>query len=317
MLYGTGKYTYELVDGWAKIPKGWSFDSVPSLFIDSQDRVYVFSRSAHPVTVFDREGNLLTSWGEGLFNRPHGIYVSPDGSVYCTDDGGHTAFKFTPEGKMLLTLGNKDQPSDTGYTPQSGGLYTSLATIRQAGPPFNHPTGIALSSSGEIYVSDGYGNARVHKFTPDGTLLFSWGEPGTAPGQFRLPHHVWVDKQDRVWVCDRANSRIQIFNAQGEFLSQWNDLNRPSAIFIDKDEEIVYVSEWRLRVSLFTIDGKLLARLGCQQQDYLGETALPSIIPHGIAVDSRGDIYIGGNPHKEDGIDGRGSRSARKFVRKM
>ncbi len=324
MLYGTGKYTYELVDGWAKIPKGWSFDSVPSLFVDSQDRVYVFSRSAHPVTVFDREGNLLTSWGEGLFNSPHGIYISPDGFVYCTDDGSHTAFKFTPEGKMLLTLGNKDQPSDTGYVKQfmqgvseAIGQAASLATIRQAGPPFNRPTGVALSSSGEIYVSDGYGNARVHKFTPDGTLLFSWGEPGTAPGQFRLPHHVWVDKQERVWVCDRANSRIQIFNAQGEFLSQWNDLNCTSAIFIDKDEETVYVSETRLRVSIFTIDGKLLARLGCQGQDYLGETALSNITPHGIAVDSRGDIYIGEINHKGDGTDRRGSRSVRKFVRKM
>ncbi len=316
MLYGAGKHTYELVDGWAKLPEGWGFIDVCGLCIDSKDRVYVLNRGAHPVMVFDRDGNLLTSWGEGFFTRAHGSYAGPDDSIYCTDDGNHTVSKFTPEGKVLLVLGTRDKPSDTGYEQQPG-LHDSLATIRRGGPPFNRPTGIALSSSGEIYVSDGYGNARVHKFTPDGTLLFSWGEPGTAPGQFRLPHHVWVDKQERVWVCDRANSRIQIFNAQGKFLSQWNDLNRPSAIFIDKDEEIVYVSEWRLRVSIFTIDGKLLTRLGCQGQDYLGETTLPSIIPHGIAVDSRGDIYIGETPHKEDGIDQRGPRCVRKLVRKM
>jgi DNA-binding beta-propeller fold protein YncE len=168
--------------------------------------------------VFDREGNLLTSWGEGLFKRAHGSRIGRDGSVYCTDDSNHTVFKFTPEGKLLLMLGNKDHPSDTGYV-QQGGLYESLATIKRGGPPFNRPTGVALSSSGEIYVSDGYGNSRVHKFTPAGTLLFSWGEPGIAPGQFRLPHSVWVDKQERVWVCDRENNRIQIFDARGEFLS--------------------------------------------------------------------------------------------------
>ncbi len=319
MLYGTGKYTYELVDGWAKIPEGWSLDSVPGLSVDSQDRVYAFSRSDHPLTVFDREGNLLTSWGvESVQGRPHGICVGPDGSVYCAyDQISHTVSKFTPDGKLLMTLGNKDQPSDTGYVRRPNtSMNERLATIRKGGPPFNCPTGVALSSSGEIYVSDGYGNARVHKFTPDGTLLFSWGEPGTSPGKFRLPHHVWVDKQDRVWVCDRENSRIQIFNAQGEFLSQWNDCACTSAIFIDKDEEIVYVAETRMRISIWTFDGRLLAHLGWQGHDYLGRTDLSSITPHGIAVDSRGDIYIGEINHKEDGTDRRGSRSLRKFIRR-
>ncbi|MFC1899922.1 peptidyl-alpha-hydroxyglycine alpha-amidating lyase family protein [Chloroflexota bacterium] len=315
MLYGEGKYTYELIDGWAKIPEEWTLDSVPGLFVDLDDRVYVFSRSDHPLTVFDRDGNLLTTWGEGLFSRPHGIYISPDGSVYCTDDGNHTARKFTPDGKELLSMGNKDQPSDTGYV-NKGTMDERLASIKKAAPPFNCPTGIALSATGEIYVTDGYGNARVHKFSPDGTLLFSWGEPGTAPGQFRLPHHVWVDTKERVWICDRANSRIQIFNDQGEFLTQWNDFNRASAVFIDKNEETVYVAERQLRLSIFTFDGKLLARLGSQGQDYLGKTGLSSITPHAIAVDSRGDIYIGEINHPEDGTARRGSRSLRKFVRK-
>ncbi len=313
MLYGTGKYTYELVDGWAKCPEGFSFFDVCGLSIDSQDRVYILSRSAHPVMVFDREGNLLTSWGEGFFKRAHGTCVGPDGVVYCTDDKDHTVRKFTPEGNLLQVLGSKDQPSDTGYVQQPR-LAESLATIRRGGPPFNRPTGVALSSSGEIYVSDGYGNARVHKFTPDGTLLFSWGEPGDAPSQFRLPHSIWVDKQERVWVVDRENNRIQIFNAQGEFLTQWTDLSRPTDIFID-DEETVYVSELSPRrgVSIFTIDGKLLARWSSQQEEDK-ETAL-FLAPHAIAVDSRGDLYVGEVSVTYARID-RGPRTVQKFARR-
>lgn len=310
MLYGAGKYTYELVDGWAKYPEGWSFRDVCGLSIDSQDRVYILSRGAHPVMIFDREGNLLTWWGEGFFNRGHGIYAGPDGSVYCTDDRKHTVSKFTPEGKLLLTLGNKDQPSDTGYV-RTFDFFESLTRIRRGGPPFNRPTGVALSSSGEIYVSDGYGNARVHKFTPDGNLLFSWGEPGGAPGQFRLPHFIWVDKQERVWVVDRENSRIQIFNAQGDFLSQWIDFIRPTGICMD-DEGTVYVSELCMRVDIFTIDGKLLARWGNEGRDK--ETAL-FLAPHAIAVDSRGDLYVGEVSMTAFGVD-RGPRTVQKFARK-
>jgi DNA-binding beta-propeller fold protein YncE len=255
--------------------------------------VYVANRGAHPVVVLDRNGNLLTTWGKGLFStRAHGIYAGPDDTIYCTDDGSHTMYKFSPGGKLLLTLGKKDQPSDTGYTQPPGSRLTdSLSTIKRAGPPFNHPTGVALSSSGDIYVSDGYGNARVHKFSPDGTLLFSWGEPGYGPGQFRLPHSVLVDKHDRLWVTDRENNRIQIFDANGKFLNQWTDLTRPSDIFID-DEETVYVSELATRrcVSIFTIDGKLLTRWGSEGQDK--ETAL-FLAPHTIELDSEGNIYVG------------------------
>lgn len=317
MLYGTGKYTYELVDGWAKYPEGFSFFDVGGLSIDSQDRVYVLSRSAHPVMVFDREGNLLTSWGEGLFKRAHGICVGPDGSIYCTDCGNHTVSKFTPEGKLLLTLGNKDQPSETGYMKQPD-PDESVATIRRSGPPFNSPTGVALSSSGEIYVSDGYGNARVHKFSPDGTLLLSWGEPGDAPGQFRWPHSVFVDKWERVWVVDRRNDRIQIFNAKGEFLSQWTGLRYPTGIFID-GEETVYVSEIGRQVNMFTIDGKLLVRWGMSRlvtsQGQDKKTAL-FLAPHTIAVDSRGDLYVGEVSMTEFGVD-RGPRTVQKFARVM
>jgi len=311
MPYGAGKYTYELVDGWTKLPEGWTFLDVVDIAINAQDNVYVLNRGAHPVIVFDRDGNFLTSWGEGLFQHAHGICISPDGSIYCTDDQLHVVYKFTPEGKLLMTLGNKGQPSDTGYVSECFDFFWSLTTITRSGPPFNCPTGVFVSSSSEIYVSDGYGNARVHKFTPDGAHLFSWGEPGSAPGQFRLPHFVWVDKQDRVWVTDRENSRIQIFNTQGKFLDQWTDFIRPTDLVID-DEGTVYISELCQRVSIFSNDGRLLARWSNERGADLNKALFVSL--HTIAVDSRGDIYTGDVSWADYNID-RGPIAMRKFAR--
>jgi DNA-binding beta-propeller fold protein YncE len=170
---------------------------------------------------------------------------------------------------------------------------------------------VAVTTSGEIYIADGYGNARIHKFTADGKLLFSWGEPGGAPGQFRLPHNIWLDKQERIWIPDRENSRVQIFSAQGEFITEWTDVIRPTDVVID-DEETVYVSELCLRVSIFTIDGKLLVRWGNQGKDK--ETALFHA-PHAIAVDSRGDLYVGEVSMTGAGVD-KGPRTIQKFARR-
>jgi len=310
MPYGAGKYTYELVDGWAKLPEGWKFFNVSGLTIDSQDRVYVLHRGDHPMMVFDREGNLLTSWGEGLFQWAHGVDIGPDGSIYCTDGELHVVYQFTPEGKLLRTLGNKDQPSDTGYIREWFDFFWSISTITRGGPPFNRPTGVSLSASGAIYVSDGYGNARVHKFAPDGTLLLSWGEPGYARGHFRLPHSIWVDKQERVWVADRENSRLQIFNAQGEFLNQWEDLIRPTDMCTDNG--VVYVTELCQRVSLFSSDGKLLTRWSNERGKDKGKALF--VAPHAVSVDSRGDIYVGDVSMAAAGVD-KGPRTVQKFVR--
>src|SRR5262249_26447339 len=146
---------------------------VAGVATDSQDRVYVFNRGDHPLMVFNRDGTFVKSWGEGLFKRPHGIIIGPDDSVYCTDDFDHTVRKFTPDGRLLMTLGTSGQPSDTGATS------VDFRTILRAGPPFHYPANVALSPEGNIFVSDGYGNARIHKFSSDGRLLSSWGEPGT------------------------------------------------------------------------------------------------------------------------------------------
>ena len=301
---GSGKFVYEEVRRWGQFPEDWTAEDAPAVAVDSQDRVYVLARHKDSLLVFDRDGHFLTSWAEGAFERPHGMCIGPDDAVYLIDDSGHAVYKFTTDGELLMTIETRDHPADTGYDGTE-------FSVTRSGPPFNKPTGAALSPEGDLYVSDGYGNARVHKFAPNGTLLLSWGEPGAAPGQFRLPHSIWVDKQDRVWVVDRENNRIQIFDARGEFLSQWTDLIRPTDVFID-DEETVYVSELSPRVSIFTIEGKLLARWGSQGQDE--ETAL-FVAPHTIAVDSRGDLYVGEVSMTHAKID-RGSRTVQKFARR-
>lgn len=293
-------YGYLADAQWERRPAGWSWTEVAGVAVDSRDRVYVFNRGDHPLMVFAPDGTFLSSWGEGLFVRPHGITIGPDDSIYCTDDLGHTVRKFTPDGRLLLTLGRPGQPSETGATS------LDYRTILRAGPPFHYPTNLALSPTGEMYVSDGYGNARIHKFTADGQLMFSWGEPGSGPGQFQIPHGIAVDRAGTVYVADRENSRVQLFNPDGQYLAEWADVVRPCQIDIDRNG-IFYVAELGFRagiwpgtsppspdapggrISIFTPDGRLLARWGggqnpCEPGDFFA--------PHGIAVDSRGDIYL-------------------------
>lgn len=277
MALGRAPYTYELVQGWARVPQWWNLRMASDVATNSRDWVYVFNRSEHPLMVFERDGSFLSSWGEGLFHNPHGIYIGPDDSVWLADNYTHVVMKFSPEGKLLLTLGRRDTPSET-----------------YQGKPFNMPTGIAMSAWGEVFVADGYGNKRVHKFSPEGELLLSWGEPGTGPGQFNLVHNVAVDSRGRVYVCDRHNNRIQLFDAQGKFLAEWPGLRAPSDIYISR-EEIAYVSEQGEseggigpdRVSIWSLDGKLLS-----SWDTGGEGRGTMVDPHGIWVDSRGDIYV-------------------------
>jgi hypothetical protein len=293
-------FGYQADDHWHRLPAGLSWTEVAGVATDRDDRVYVFHRGEHPVLVFDRDGSLLASWGEGLFTRPHGITIAPDDSVFCTDDSDHTVRKFSPGGRLLLTLGTSGQPSDTGATSMD------FRTIVRAGAPFHYPTNLAVADDGALYISDGYGNARVHKFTPDGRLLFSWGEAGTGPGQFRVPHGIAVDRAGVVYVADRENSRVQLFSPEGDYLSQWTDVARPCQVFIAADDQ-VYVAELGFhagmwpgttapgpdapggRVSVFDRSGRLQARWGggrnpCARGDFFA--------PHDICVDGHGDLYV-------------------------
>ena len=200
MAIGPHRLEYEVLEGWEQLPEGWSFVEVAGVAVDSRDRVYVFNRGAHPMIVFDKEGRFLDAWGEGIFSSAHGIFIDQHDHVYCADNFDHTVRKFTTDGELLMTLGDPKRPADTGFK-------IGESPVRRAAGPFNMVTNVAVTGSGEMYISDGYGNARVHRFSPTGELLASWGEPGTGPGQFNLPHGIAVDRGGRVFVADRENSR--------------------------------------------------------------------------------------------------------------
>jgi DNA-binding beta-propeller fold protein YncE len=291
---------YELVEGWEQLPRGYEHRDVAGVAVDGEDRVFLICRGDHPVIAYDRKGEFLRSWGEGDFTyRTHGISIAPDGTVWCTDDGNHTVRQFTPQGKLLTTLGTLDTPADTGYDGKD------YMTIARAAGPFNRPTNIAIGPTGDLYVSDGYGNARVHRFSPTGTLKRSWGAPGTGPGQFHIPHGIAVAADGRVFVCDRENDRIQIFDPDGQYLGEWTDTQRPTHLVFDSRGR-AYVSElwWHPgqisrrhgkitearhgRVSVFDRDGRLLARWGTPEGIKPGSF----VAPHGLAVDSSGDVYV-------------------------
>jgi DNA-binding beta-propeller fold protein YncE len=284
---GEGDYRYEVIEDWARLPAGRSFNEVAAVGVDSKDNVYVFNRSDHPVVVFDRDGNFLRSWGEGVFVRPHGLHVAPDDTLFLTDDGDHAVRRCTAEGKILLTIGNPGKPA-----PFMGGL------------PFHRCTHTALGPNGDIFVSDGYGNARVHKFAPDGRHLLSWGACGIGPGEFNIPHNITCDADGWVYVADRESHRIQVFDQNGRYETQWNGVHRPCAMFMPRGRcPVCYVGELGPalpltrnfpnlgpRVSVLDNNGRVLARIGGLHP---GLGADQFIGPHGIAGDSRGDLYVG------------------------
>jgi DNA-binding beta-propeller fold protein YncE len=311
-LLGSGNYVYEEVEDWARLPEGWTFKEVADVAVDDQDRVYVLSRGEHPVTVFDRDGEFITSWGEGLFTRPHGLTYGPDGALYCVDDGAHCIHRCTLDGQVLMTIGVPGQPAARG-----------------SGAPFCQPTKVAFDPrTGDLYISDGYGNARVHKFSPEGKRLFSWGEYGTDPGQFNLVHTVCTDAGGRVYISDRENHRVQVFDDRGSYLAQWNNLHRPCGLCIR--DGLAYVGQLHTSlavnasypnigacVSIHELSGRRLARLGDPEQ---GIGPGQFVAPHGLAVDSRGDIYVGEVSYAEYGRHQdppREVRSFRKLVRQL
>jgi DNA-binding beta-propeller fold protein YncE len=287
VLVGSGAFTYEALATWEKLPAGVRLIECPGVAVDSKDNVYVLTRNPdHPVMVFDRDGSWQKSFGQGVFSdRTHGIFIGPDDSIFCDDDGTHTVTKFNTDGELLMTIGNRGEPSE-----------------KWGGKPFNRPTHAAVSpNTGHIFISDGYGNSRVHKYTADGQYVLSWGEPGIDAGQFMRPHNVVVDSDDKVYIADRESHRVQVFDADGKFITMWNNIHRPDGMVIGPDGNI-YIGELNgmpgvddapglgHRVSILNRRGELLARIGDPEE---GEEPGKFIAPHGIAVDSRGDIYVG------------------------
>ncbi len=289
VLLGTGEFVYEVSgDDWGSIPVGSTLKEATAVDVDRNDNVYVFNRGTNPMIVFDSSGDILRTWGHGIFSSPHGVTVAPDGNIWCVDNADHSVRQFTPDGKLLKTLGTPGKRSE----PMSG-------------DPFSGPTHVAFDPrNGDFYVADGYSNAVVHKYSPDGDKLFSWGESGTDEGQFNIVHYISVDKEGWVYVADRENQRIQVFNPDGQYETQWVNLSRAACLYLDYhgEEPLMYVGEYfcgignnRMgtdlgpRVSILNLKGEVVGRVGTESY---GEEKGRFYSPHGIAVDSKGDIYV-------------------------
>ena len=298
VVLGEGDFKYEVSGkNWGQLPDDWNYKEATSVAVDANDRIYVFNRGTSPMIVFDADGNLVDHWGEGEFSNPHGVTVAPDGNIFTVDNGDGTVKKFTPDGKLLMTLGEANKPSP----PMSGA-------------PFSVPTHVGVDKkTGEFYVSDGYSNARVHKYSPEGKHLFSWGESGTGEGQFNIVHNVETDSNGWVYIADRENHRIQVFSSEGKFETQWVNLSRAACLYIDTrgDRDLVYIGEYFAgissndtgadlgpRVTVMTIDGKVLSKVGTEPY---GSQTGRFFSPHGITVDSKGDIYVAEVSHSDYG----------------
>jgi peptidylamidoglycolate lyase len=288
---------YSVVHGWPVLPEGFAFGQVSGVSVDSHNHVFVFHRAenswaadkSHPIPsptilCFDgATGKLLNSWGENRFLEPHGMRIDRSDNVWVTDRGLHQVFKFSHDGRLLMTLG-------TEHVPGLDGTH------------FNRPTDVAFAADGNFYVSDGYGNSRVAKFSADGKFLLDWGHKGQGPGEFDLPHNVVVDAQGLVYVADRMNVRIQVFDANGKFLNIWksDELGRPWGLAMGP-EGLLYMVDGgdlkpgppdRGRILKLDLNGKILAKWS-RFGNYDGQIDWG----HDIAVGKDGAVYVGDVNH--------------------
>lgn len=303
IVFSSKDFAYELIPYWAQFPKEFNEKAdITAMACDADDRVYVLTRDFHmPVLVFDKDGSFLFSFGEGVFHaRPHGVFINQAGEIYCTDDKAHVAMKFSHEGRLLQTYGKPNTPSDSGcnwnayheyraanqipeYAPIDGPLSLKLRldTIVRSAGPFNGPTKMIEAEDGELFCSDGYGNASIHRFTHDGTLLATFGAPGSRDGEFRLPHAVHLDSRGRLWVADRENDRVQIFTREGKHLKTLTGLKRPADFCTDG--EFIYIGQTiGGGFAVYTEDFAQAADIGYPKS---------SLYFHGIAIDSEKSIY--------------------------
>lgn len=305
-IVGQGDFRYELVEGWGQLPPGCRIGQV-SPGTDSDGRVYLFNRSDHPMIVLDRDGQFVESWDAPGLTSAHGSHIDKADNVYVAVMYSHVVDKFDRAGNLLLTLGSRDEPSNPDFVVdhhQEGAVGRSpwdtppqlrdktMVVAGGAYGPFSIPTDIAVGPDDSIYCSDGYGNCRVHKFSSQGELLLSWGVPGhDAPGEFFVPHGIWAHSDGRVFVADRENNRVQIFDSEGTFLDQWGGFSYPCDVFVD-NEDVVYVAEgttWKPPpdspapcVQIRSSNGKVLAKFSS-----------PVNAPgHRIWVDSDDSLYV-------------------------
>lgn len=258
---------YRPVGGWPQVPASVKLGQVSGVATDSADRVYVFHRGKQPILVFDRAGKFLRSWGDDQIKSAHGLRIDKENNVWVTDIGHHRVLKYDAEGKLLLTLGQKDKPGD--------------------GPgQFNKPTDVAVAPSGEFFVSDGYGNSRVVKFSKEGKYLKEWGKKGKGEGEFDLPHAICLDGRGRVYVGDRENNRVQVFDVEGKFLAQYPESGAPFGLFLTSGR--LFVADGRANwVKVLDLDGKPLGRWGEK-----GTAAGQFDLPHALCIDAHGAVYV-------------------------
>ena len=263
-----GDRRYAVHRKWAQLPAGMSFGFISDLVVDGEGRVHVAQRgTGQPVLVFDRDGSLGGTWGEGTLAEPHYISRASGGGLLVADRDAHQVLRYDGQGHLLQALGKRHWP--------------------QLGAPFNHPTAAAEAPDGEIYVADGYGNSHVHRFAPDGRLIRTWGGSGGAPGAFTTPHAVAIDSRNRVLVGDRENNRVQVFDRDGTFLAEWGDFYHPMQIWSD-ERGLVFVTDQIPRISLLDLDGQLIGR--CRG-------AINGA--HGLAGDVQGNLYLAELPPQE------------------
>ncbi len=296
---------YQVDPDWPKKPDDITWRYMTGVAVDSHDHIWTLNALDPPVQVYDTEGNLLVSWGTGRFRAPHFIRVGPDGNIWAADYREQTVRKFTPKGELLLTLGVPNEPGDDEYH-------------------FNMPTDMAITPEGDIFVTDGYGNNRIVHFDKNGTFIKTWGELGVGAGQLSQPHSIAIDSKGRLYVGERNNCRIQIFDQDGHSLEQWRNLINPWGIWITPEDE-VYVcgsapARWTERGNLgnpptdqllikFNAEGRALeqwvfplAKEGEQVPGCLDWV-------HGIGVDSKGNVYFG------DVADNSKTHRVQKFIR--
>ena len=259
---GAGDFRYEYQPEWARLLSGMALLGPSGVAVDSSDRVYVFQRQMQGpcVVVFNANGSVSGVWQrrDGVPADAHHIHVGPDDTVYLVDRDAHQVLLYDTAGNPLGAIGERDRAA------------------MQA--PFNHPADVCVAPSGELYVADGYGNSSVHRFGPDGDYISSFGSPGSGPGQFRVPHSIRVSNDGRVYVADRENHRVQVFTGEGEFISEWTDFKCPMGVHIDANQ-VVYVTDQVPRISMYSLEGELLAR---------GRTFEGA---HQVYTDSKGNIY--------------------------
>ena len=257
VAFGDRRYVVE--PSWPTMPDDPSVGVISKAAVDSEGFLYVCQRISPPIIVFAPDGRYARSFGAGQVADSHGIFITDDDRVIVVDRGGHQVFGFDKHGELLFTLGERSQPR------------------YQA--PFNHPTDVAVGPAGDLYVTDGYGNTRVHRFSPDGALIRSWGSPGSGPSEFTTPHGIGVLPDGRVLVGDRENNRIQVFDSEGDYLTEWRNFYKPMDIFVGADR--VYVTDQIPRATALDFDGTVV-----------GACMPTPAMPHGVAGDGSGNLYF-------------------------